>query len=159
MYELAKHPEHQAELRAEVDTLFDGIGDRALEYRDCRSLPFLTKCVMETLRLWPAVPNGTYRELQFDDFVQGDDGEVKLPKGTFVQVTSWSRHRNKELWGEDALEFNPHRSFTSDETWDGQSFSGFNPSTKRYSPFTFPPRDCIGKSKCAHRSPAASNLL
>jgi cytochrome P450 len=51
MYELAKHPEFQDELRTEVDRLFDGIGDRPLEYRDCRALPFLTKCVMETLRV------------------------------------------------------------------------------------------------------------
>jgi hypothetical protein len=37
--------------------------------------------------LWPVVPNGTFRELQFDDFVTGPDGEeLPLKKGTFLQV-------------------------------------------------------------------------
>jgi hypothetical protein len=47
---------------------------RPMEYRDCRRLPFLTKCIMETLRLWPAVGNGTFRELQYDEFVTGPNG-------------------------------------------------------------------------------------
>ena len=48
----------------------------------------MTKCVMETLRLWPVVPNGTFRQLSYDDEVKGPGGKmVKLPKGTLVQVT------------------------------------------------------------------------
>ena len=41
--------------------------------------------VTETLRLWNSVPNGTFRQLQFDDQIRGADGEmVTLPKGTHV---------------------------------------------------------------------------
>ena len=47
----------------------DGSED-PLEYTDLIKLPFMTKCIMETLRRWPAVANGTFRELQFDDFVE-----------------------------------------------------------------------------------------
>ena len=36
---------------------------------------------------------------------------VTLPKGTYVQVVTWMRHRSKTLWGEDADLFNPNRNF------------------------------------------------
>jgi cytochrome P450 len=81
-----------------------------MDYDDLTRLPFMTQCVMETLRLWPAVPNGTFREMQFDDVITGPGGkDVKVPKGTYVQILTWPRHRNKDLWGEDADEFNPVR--------------------------------------------------
>ena len=34
-----------------------------------------------------------------------------MPKGTFVQVQSWTRHRNPQLWGDDVNEWNPDRDF------------------------------------------------
>jgi cytochrome P450 len=147
-FELSQHAEYQARVQAEVDALFESLAPgEVLEYRHCRQLPFLSRCVMETLRLWPAVPNGTFRELQFDDVVVGPDGkDVELKKGTYVQVCTWSRHRNKDLWGPDADQFNPDREFTDDEIWGGDAFSGYNPSSQRFSPFTFPPRDCLGKN-------------
>jgi hypothetical protein len=146
-YELARHPEYQRRVQNEVDEFFASIGDRPLQYRDCRQLPFLSRCIMETLRLWPAVPNGTYRQLQYDDHVIGPDGEdVRVPKGTFVQILTLPRHHNPDLWGADVLEFNPDRQFSSDEAWNHDPFQAYNPSTDRFSPFTFPPRDCIGKN-------------
>ena len=79
--------------------------------------------------------------------VTGPDGEnVPVKKGTFVQIANWMRHRSPELWGEDVLEFNPMREFRGNELWDGASFAGYNPQSERYSPFTFTPRDCMGKN-------------
>lgn len=89
-FELAKQPSIQRKLVAEVDAFWASKGDAELEYTDFLKLPFMTKCIMETLRRWPAVANGTFRELLFDDFVQGggEDGNksVRVPAGTFVQV-------------------------------------------------------------------------
>ena len=42
--------------------------------------------------------------------------------------------------------FNPDRHFYDDEIWGGEHFKGYNPSTERFSPFTFGPRDCLGKN-------------
>jgi len=148
-YELARHPACQRKVQEEADAMFTVLvrEQRQMEYRDCRLLPYLSRCIAETLRLWPAVPNGTFREIQYDDYCQGENGEqVKLPKGTYVQVATLMRHRNPELWGDDVLEFNPDREFETDEVWGGDAFQGYNPSTKRYSPFTYPPRDCMGKN-------------
>jgi len=146
-YELARHPEYQARLHAEVDQLFETLGDRDMAYEDCEMLPFLTRCVTETLRLWPAVGNGTFRQLQFDDTVTGADGNpVTLAKGTFVQITTWLRHRSSSLWGDDVNTFNPDRDFQGGEIWGGGNYRGFNPQSNRFSPFTFSPRDCLGKN-------------
>ena len=91
------------------------------------------------------MPNGTFRELQFDDTIRGPDGkEVLLKKGTYVQVTNWMRHRSTELWGPDANTFNPDRNFSPGELWNGNPFKAYNPQSSRFSPFTFAPRHCMG---------------
>ena len=148
LYEVCRNQAIQDKLRAEVDRMFDGF--RAGEefcYDHLEKLPYMTRCLTETLRMWPVVPNGTFRELQFDDTVRGPNGrDVRLPKGTYVQITNWMRHRSKELWGADADVFNPDRNYMDGELWGGKTFSGYNPSTERFSPFTFAPRDCMGKN-------------
>ena len=70
------------------------------------------------MRLWPAVGNGSFRQLQFDDTVTGADGKpVLLEKGTFVQISTWLRHRSPGLWGDDVDTFNPDRDFKGGEIW------------------------------------------
>ena len=49
---------------------------------------------------------------------------MKLLKGTYVQVSTWPRHRNTKLWGDDAHVFNPDRAFAEDELWGGDAFMG-----------------------------------
>ena len=75
-----------------------------------------------------------------------DDKKVFVPKGTYIQIPNWSRHRNPLLWGKDVNIFNPDREFHDDEIWNGEVLSSYNPSSKRFSPFTYGPRDCIGKN-------------
>ena len=36
-------------------------------YEDLGRLRFLSRCITETLRLWPAVPHGTFRQLHLPD--------------------------------------------------------------------------------------------
>ena len=145
-FELARHPQYQDMLHAEVDTFLQQLNGRKMEYSDLDKLPFMTRCIMETLRLWPAVADGTHRELEYDTEVTAPNGDfVTLAKGTYVQIPNWSRHRNPELWGDDADQFNPLRDFQEKELWEG-TYAGFNPYTERFSPFAFAPRDCLGKN-------------
>eukprot|EP01065_Artemidia_motanka_P052258 TRINITY_DN938_c1_g7_i1.p1 TRINITY_DN938_c1_g7~~TRINITY_DN938_c1_g7_i1.p1 ORF type:complete len:614 (+),score=189.26 TRINITY_DN938_c1_g7_i1:220-1842(+) len=147
VFEMCKNRALQTRLQAEVDQFFERLDGRKMTYRDLNGLPFMTRCVMETLRLWPAVANGTFRELEHDDWVTGEGGaKVKVPKGTYVQVTTYLRHRDPALWGPDANVYNPDRSFEGKEVWDEKGFAAYNPATPRFSPFTFQPRDCIGKN-------------
>jgi cytochrome P450 len=155
-YELARNPTYLKRVQKEVDDMFQGLNGQPMKYEDCAKLPFLTKCIMETLRKWTAVPNGTFRELQYDDEIHGPGGKmVELKKGTYVQVVNWMRHRNPTLWGDDVNEFNPDRKWQGNEIWGMSSdadsngegaFHGSNPASPRFSPFTFTPRDCLGKN-------------
>ena len=146
IYELCKNQTWQKKLQREIDEFWLVQDGDKITTKDFRRLPFMTRCIMETLRLHTAVANGTYRELEEDEKIHGKKGLVTIPKGTYVQIFNYSRHINKELWGDDAEEFNPEREFKGNEIWDGHIHSFTNPSTKRFSPFTYGPRDCIGKN-------------
>jgi len=146
VFELCKNQTWQRKLQREVDHFWDIQNDDNISTKDFRRLPFMTRCIMETLRLHTPVPNGTFRELIEDEEIRGKKGMVKVPKGTYVQIFNYSRHLNKDLWGEDAEDFNPEREFEGNELWNDEIYAFYNPSTKRFSPFTYGPRDCIGKN-------------
>jgi cytochrome P450 len=147
IYEISKNQDIQYTLQTEIDLFWRWKKDRHIEYEDFKKLPFMTRCIMETLRLWSPIPNGTYRELIEDDYIIGiDDKSVFVPKGAYIQIPNWSRHINSLLWGKDANIFNPYREFKDDELWNNTIINSYNPSSKRFSPFTYGPRDCIGKN-------------
>ena len=144
-YELCKHPEHKQTLIEEIDEYW--LNNPKENYNTFFQLPFMTKCITETLRLWPALANGTYRELEKDENIIGLDGQkVTLEKGTYCQIMNWTRHRNSELWGKDVDIFNPNREFKDSEIWHHEGFGGYNVSSDRFSPFTYGPRNCLGKN-------------
>jgi len=117
-----------------------------LQYSDLKRLKFLTRCIHETLRLFPSVPNGTFRQLQYDDQIKGRDGKmVTLPKGTHINISVWNLHNNDRLWGKDVGEFNPDREFLPEEIFYNDGLRASNPESYRYSPFTIQPRACIGQ--------------
>lgn len=115
---LARAPEVQARLRAECLTL----GERpSIDQLD--ALPFLDATVRECLRMDAAVP-ASIRTAQRDTVVKlatpvrGRDGrmmdEILVRRGDTafipIQVMNWL----PDVWGHDALEFNPDRSFKPD---------------------------------------------
>ena len=145
LYELCKHPEHKRKLIEEVDQYW--LNHHEETYDSFHELPFMTKCITETLRLWPALANGTYRELESDEEIVGLNGEnVLVPQGTYCQIMNWTRHRNPDLWGDDVHLFNPNREFKDEEIWDHKGFGTTHVSSERFSPFTYGPRHCIGKN-------------
>ena len=144
LYELCKHPYYKQRLIKEIDDYW--LKYKEPTYETFNELPFMTKCITETLRMWPALANGTYRELERDDSITGIDGEkVLLKKGTYVQIMNFTRHRNPELW-EDPHIFNPDRKFKDKEIWDHKGFGYYNVQSDRFSPFAYGPRNCLGKN-------------
>jgi len=147
LYELAKNIETQKQLQNEVDIFWKQQGESEIKLNDFKRLPFMTRCIMETLRLWTPVPNGTFRELMSDDIITGKNGEkVEVRKGTYIQIVNWVRHRDRKLWGDDVNIFNPNRDFKKNEIWNNSVYHFSNPNSKRFSPFSYEPRDCLGKN-------------
>lgn len=148
LFELARNPDIQLRAQRDVDDFFSSLGGRDPTYKDLSALSFLDRCITETLRMWPAVANGTFRQLQFQEHVTGaGNSQVALPRGTLVNIVNWSRHRNPQLWGQDADRFNPFRDFKPEELAHvGCPMAAMNPQSERFSPFAHNPRSCLGKN-------------
>ena len=143
-YELCRNPQYQDRLRDELHALVRKHGE--LTYRSFQDAPFFSRVIAETLRMWPSVPNGTFRELQHDDVVVGRDGKlVTLPKGTQINIPPWLLHTNPDLWVDPEV-FNPDRDFHPSEIFYGEAFNGIATSSERFFPFTTAKRDCIGRN-------------
>jgi len=149
LYEVCQNAGIMNRLRAEIDAVYAMLDAerRDMQYADLQRLPYLSRVIAETLRLWPSVPNGTFRETEFDDVVKGRGGAmVRVEKGTQVNIPVWLLHTSPALWGPTAEVFDPDRQWQGEEIWRGQALAAWNPQSLRYMPFTGAPRDCIGKN-------------
>lgn len=98
---------------------------------------YLQKCLNEALRLNPPIPVN-YRRATRDTTLPrggGPDGTEKIfvRKDQQVDYSVYVLHRRKDIWGEDAEEFNPER-------WSGRRLNGWE-----YLPFNRGPRICLGR--------------
>ena len=89
----------------------------------------------ETLRLYPVLPINA-RTANKDTTIPRGGGKdaqspVFVPKGSEVAWNTWSMHRRKDYFGDDADEFVPER-------WEGM-----RPGWE-YLPFNGGPRRCLG---------------
>ena len=105
-YELARHPEAQAALVAERDTVL-GDGDPAPAELMNGALPELDMALDETLRLYPPAWIGPRQSLEPFEFAG-----VPVPGGVPVEYCSWASHRLPDVW-EEPDAFRPHR-FTAE---------------------------------------------
>ncbi|KIJ63847.1 hypothetical protein HYDPIDRAFT_29197 [Hydnomerulius pinastri MD-312] len=113
---LAHHPDVQEKLREEYKQAKVEKGE--LTYDDLVNLPYLDAVCRETLRLYPPV-TGVVRiarkdaVLPFSTTIKGVDGneinEIPVPKNTSILISIIAANRNREVWGEDALEWKPER--------------------------------------------------
>jgi cytochrome P450 len=126
-YLLAKHPQADARLAAELDEVLAG------ELPTVEQLPRLRYTewvVKEAMRLYPPVPNVGREALEDCEI-----GGYHVPKGAQIAVVQWMTHRDKRWYGDDVLEFRPER-------WDND-FAKKLPRCAYY-PFVDGPRVCIG---------------
>ncbi|KAF7289934.1 Cytochrome P450 [Mycena indigotica] len=112
LYELAKNPEYQQQLRTEVDQVGGG------ENTDYDRLPMLNALIKEVLRLYSTVPQ-TERVCVKDSVlplaepITTKSGEIimeiPIKKGQHLVLAISSYHRLNSVWGDDAAEFKPSR--------------------------------------------------
>ncbi|KAI8943409.1 hypothetical protein NX059_001421 [Plenodomus lindquistii] len=113
IYHMIRHTDAWERARAEIEeaTKKGLCQDRIVSYADSQQLPFVQACVKEALRIFGPVPMGLPRIAPKGGLTIGDR---TIPQGTIVSVSPWAIHHSKELWGEDAHEFNPDRWLTGD---------------------------------------------
>lgn len=157
LYLLAKHPEVQRRLRAELleaapATPVSRLTSEETEslYNVLSNLPYLNDVVRESLRLIPPV-HSSLRVATRDDEIPTSypvrllDGtishqkSIRIAKGTFVHVPIEAFNLDKEIWGEDAWDFNPDRWGTLPEAVSALPGLFSNLLT-----FSAGPRSCIG---------------
>ncbi|KAK9089298.1 hypothetical protein Scep_028380 [Stephania cephalantha] len=133
---LSMHQEWQERAREEVLQAF---GTNKPDFDGLNRLKIVPMVLYEVLRLYPP----------FSMLIRHTNkatklGEINLPQGVLVGLPVLSLHHDREIWGEDAEEFNPAR------------FSGgvANAAKGKASFFTFGwgPRICIGQQFAAVRS-------
>ena len=55
-YLLATHPDVEAQLIAEIDTITGGYPDYELQYDDLMAMTYMTQVIKETMRVYPPMP-------------------------------------------------------------------------------------------------------
>lgn len=125
---LSKHPEVEAKLHAELDTV---LGGRAPTVEDVPKLGYTRQVVEEAMRLYPPVIVLS-RAVKEDDVVGG----FHIPKGTWVDVSAYVTQRHPDFW-EEPDAFRPER-FAPEAAAKRHRFA--------YFPFSGGPRQCIGNS-------------
>ncbi|OMP88640.1 Protein LUTEIN DEFICIENT 5, chloroplastic [Diplodia seriata] len=136
-YLLAKHPDAQRRLREEIRANLPSPDSGAqITATDIDRLPYLNAVCNEILRFYAPVPM-TLRNADRDTTILGKF----IPKGTTIVLAPWAINTSKELWGDDALEFNPDR-------WMGTGRANTGGADSNYSFLTFlhGPRSCIGQA-------------
>ncbi|KAJ3501438.1 hypothetical protein NMY22_g18926 [Coprinellus aureogranulatus] len=109
VYMLSEHPAVLSRLRAEIMSQVGPSGRPTLE--DFREMKYLRAVLNETLRLYPPVPFNMRRSK--DETVlpplRPTDKPLYIAPDTRLSYSVISMHRRTDLWGPDALEFDPDR--------------------------------------------------
>jgi len=128
LYLLAKHPEAEAALVAELDRVLDG---RPPAFADLPRLEYTNAVVKESMRLYPPVWYISREPLE-DVTIGG----YTLPAGSEMALSQWVMHRHPDYF-EEPDAFRPER-------WTSAFEKSLPPYV--YFPFGAGPRVCIGKS-------------
>ncbi|TFK82598.1 cytochrome P450 [Polyporus arcularius HHB13444] len=118
LHVLAQHPSAQGKLRAEIQKAREAINGADISHDDLIKLPYLDAVCRETLRVY--APVGLIPRRAMKDMavplswpVRGKSGammtEIPVPRGTFAILDLQAINVNKELWGDDSLEWRPER--------------------------------------------------
>ncbi|KAJ8109186.1 hypothetical protein ONZ43_g6203 [Nemania bipapillata] len=133
---LAAGSDTTEQLRAEIAGFQQqGSLSSSFSFKETQQMPYLQAVIKETLRMHPATG------LPMERVVPEGGATISgyfFPEGTIVGINSWVAHRNAQVFGADADEFNPGRWLIS----DGDKLAAMN---RQWIPFGMGSRTCIGR--------------
>jgi len=145
VYMLAEHPDILTKLREEILRVV-GPTQRPT-FDSFRDMKYLRAVLNETLRLYCPVPFNERTSLQPTVFRSSPGGSpLYIPAGTRCIFTTILMHRRTDLWGPDALEFDPDRFL------DGRLHKYLTPNPFIFLPFNAGPRICLGQQFAYHEA-------
>ncbi|KAH7326664.1 cytochrome P450 [Stachybotrys elegans] len=141
LYELARHPEIVAKLRAEI---LSTVGtDRTPTFEDLKNMSYLKAVLNETLRLYPVVPFNVRLALKDTTLPRGGgpDGSEPLPvlKDTPIGYSTLVMQRRKDLYPPVS------ETFADPDLFSPERWEHWHPKPHNYIPFNSGPRICIGQ--------------
>ncbi|RPD74231.1 cytochrome P450 [Lentinus tigrinus ALCF2SS1-7] len=139
VYRLAEHKDVLNRLREEVLNVVGPI--RRPTYDDIRNMKFLRAVINETLRLYPPVPMNirhAIKDTVLPPTTPGGKG-IFVPAGMKMIYSVFMMHRRKDLWGPDALTWDPDRFI------DERVQKYLTPNPFIFLPFNAGPRICLGQ--------------
>ena len=122
-YHLAHNPAVQTKLQKELDAALGSEDDPVSNFEQVKNLPYLQAVIDETLRIHSTSGIGLPRLVP--------EGGLTVcgktfPEGTVLSVPTYSIHREKSVWGEDAELYRPERWFERDEALMQKTFNPFS---------------------------------
>ncbi|KAG7560675.1 Cytochrome P450 superfamily [Arabidopsis thaliana x Arabidopsis arenosa] len=130
LYLLSKNSSALAKAQEEVDRVLAG---RKPAYEDIKELKYITRCINESMRLYPHPPV-LIRRAQVPDILPGN---YKVNTGQDIMISVYNIHRSSEVW-EKAEEFLPER-FDIEGAIPNETNTDF-----KFIPFSGGPRKCVG---------------
>ncbi len=130
-YFLLRDPERYAKLAHEVRSTFKELSEITIE--EVNKLEYMIACLKEGIRHYPPVPAG------FPRIVPTGGNEIAghyIPEGTKVSVTQHATYHS-------ARNFKDPDSYVPERWLGDERYKDDNKDA--YSPFSFGPRNCIGK--------------
>lgn len=144
LHYLSRHPDVAARARAEVDRVW---GDTARpRYDQVARLRYVRRVLDESLRLWPTAP-AFAREARRGTVL---GGVHPMRQGAWALVLTAMLHRDPDVWGADAEEFDPER-------FDAKAVR--SRPAHIFKPFGTGARACIGRQFALHEATLVLGLL
>ncbi|KAJ7833278.1 cytochrome P450 monooxygenase pc-3 [Mycena leptocephala] len=138
-YMLAEHPKITEKLRKEI---LDTVGSSKMpNYDDLRGMKYLRAFINETLRLYPPVPldSRASKKATIWPPIEPRNKPLYVPPNTQCRYSVFRMHRRTDLWGPDALTFDPDRFL------DERASKYLTPNPFIFLPFNAGPRICLGQ--------------
>eukprot|EP00434_Breviolum_minutum_P036603 symbB.v1.2.032435.t1/scaffold3895.1/size70954/2 len=127
---LLQNPGCLKKAQEEVDLVMSS--SKIPEVTALRDFKYVSACFRESMRLWPAAPEGSGRTCHEDIKI----GKYHIPKGTQITMSNMAILRSKD-WGDDAESFRPER-------WFDNGNEAIDLRKKAFLIFSYGPHQCPG---------------